>query len=443
MNRRAFASLLLAGLAPAACSWLSVGDWFSDKKERLPGERISVLGLDRGLEPDPKLAEVAMTLPPPAVNPDWPEPGGNPAHAMGHPALPVKLARGWETGIGDGSGRYTRVMSQPVVARGRVFAMDGGVQVSALETTSGKSIWRVDLKPEKQRGNAFGGGPSFANDRLFVSTGYAEVVALDPANGKVIWRHSVAAPIHSAPTVADGRVFVVTVDNELNALSAEDGKRLWTHNGIPETAGLLGGASPAVEGEIVVAPYNSGELFALRVENGRAVWSDNLAQTRSVDAVSSLADIRGRPVIDHGRVFAVSHSGRMAAIDLRSGERAWEQEIASSHEPWVVGDYVFVLANDNELVCMARSDGKIRWVHPLPRYEDEKARSDPIQWAGPVLGGERLVVLSSTGEALSVAAATGKTLARDRMSGAGYLGPVVADNALYLLTDDANLSAYR
>jgi len=26
---------------------------------------------------------------------------------------------------------------------------------------------------------------------------------------------------------------------------------------------------------------------------------------------------------------------------------------------------------------------------------------------------------------------------------AGYLGPVIADNALYLLGDDANLSAYR
>ena len=55
--------------------------------------------------------------------------------------------------------------------------------------------------------------------------------------------------------------------------------RLWSHNGIPETAGLLGGASPAVEGEIVIVAYTSGELFALRVENGRAVWSDNLAST--------------------------------------------------------------------------------------------------------------------------------------------------------------------
>ena len=105
-------------------------------------------------------------------------------------------------------------------------------------------------------------------------------------------------------------------------------------------------------------------------------------------------------MIDRGRVFAVSHSGRMAAIDLRTGDRVWEQQIASSHGPWVVGDYVFVLANDNEAVCLTRKEGKVRWVRQLPRFEDEKKKSDPIFWAGPVLGGNRLIVLSSTGEAL-------------------------------------------
>jgi outer membrane protein assembly factor BamB len=436
LNRREFSALLLS-LAPAACGW------FGDKKQPLPGERISVLGLDSRLEPDPQLAAVPVKLPPAAANPDWPQPGGNAAHAMGHPALPDRIARAWESSIGEGASRRTRVLSQPVVAQGRVFALDGGVQVSALDAASGSRIWQVDLRPEGMRGSAFGGGPSYWKDRLFVSTGYAQVVALDPADGKVIWRQNVAAPVHSAPTVVDGRVFAVTVENELNALSAEDGHRLWTHSGIPETAGLLGSASPAVEGEIVVAAYNSGELFALRVENGRAVWSDSLSATRSVNAVAGLADIRGRPVIDRGKVFAVSHSGRMAAIDLRTGERVWEQEIGSSHSPWVVGDYLFLLANDNALVCLTRNEGKVRWARQLLRYEDEKAKSDPILWAGPVLAGNRLIVLSSHGEALSLSAYTGEMVARQSISSGSFLGPVVAGGALYLLTDDANLSAYR
>src|SRR3954470_1015171 len=99
MNRRDFASLLLLSLGAAGC------DLFQDKKQPLSGERIPVLGLGSRFEPDPDLASAAVTLPPPAVNPDWPEPGGNPAHAMGHPALPEKLARAWSTSTGDRAGR--------------------------------------------------------------------------------------------------------------------------------------------------------------------------------------------------------------------------------------------------------------------------------------------------------------------------------------------------
>jgi outer membrane protein assembly factor BamB len=437
MNRRQFVSVLAASLTTGACGL------FDDKKTRLPGDRISVLGLDRTVAADPNVASLAITLPSPAVNADWPQPGGNPAHAMGNPALASQVKKIWDRSIGDGSSRYTRVMSQPVIAGGKVFAMDGGVQVSALDTASGKAFWQVDLKPENLRGSAFGGGPCFWNDRLYVSTGYAEVIALDPADGKIIWRKNVSSPVHSAPTVADKRIFVVTVDNELVALSTEDGNRLWSHNGIPETAGLLGSASPAVEGENVVVAYNSGELFALRVENGRPIWNENLASARTMDAVSSLADIHGRPVIDRGRVFAVSHSGRMMAIELRSGAHVWEQDMGSSHEPWCVGDFVFVLANDNDIVCLTRNEGKIRWAQPLPHYENEKKKEDPIRWAGPVLGGDQLIALSSNGIAMWLSPQTGETVSQTELSDKGYLGPVIADNTLYLLTDDAKLSAYR
>ncbi|HMD65478.1 MAG TPA: PQQ-binding-like beta-propeller repeat protein [Stellaceae bacterium] len=437
MIRTVVVTLLLFSLGLAGCGW------FDSKKQPLSGERISVLSLDRQLEPDPDLAKIAMTLPAPVVNPDWPEVGGYPNHAMQHLSLPDRLTRVWKTSTGEGASRYTRVLSQPIVAKGRVYAMDGGVQVSAYDVATGDRLWQVDLKPDDERGNSFGGGLAFWNDHLYASTGYAQVLALDPADGKVIWRSGVGAPVRSAPTVSDGRVFVVTVENELVALATDDGRRLWVHNAIPETASLLGSASPAVQGEVVVAAYSSGEIYALTVETGRPLWSDNLAAARSVDAVSTLADIRGWPVIDRGRVFAASHSGRMVAIDLRSGERAWEQDLGSTQSLWVAGDYVYILANDNNLICLTRNDGKVRWIRQLPSYQDEKKKKDPIVWAGPVLGSDRLIVVSSDGEAVSVSPYTGEPLGREEMSAGGYFAPVIADNSLYALTDDAELSAYR
>jgi outer membrane protein assembly factor BamB len=435
------AVVLVAALALGACNPFE--NMFGDKKIPLPGERISVLSLDRRLEPDPNLAKIPISLPQPVVNPDWPQAGGDPNHMMSRLALPEHLARAWSVSVGEGTSDNTWVMAQPVIAGGRVFAMDGGVAVSAYEATSGKRLWRVDLTPKDQRGHAFGGGLAFDKGQLYAATGYGEVIALDPASGKILWREEVGTPMHSAPTVSAGRILVVTVDNELLALNAKDGHRLWTHSGIPQTADLLGGASPAVTSEIVVVPYSSGELDALTVENGRAVWSENLADTRSINPVASLADIRGRPVIDRDRVFAVSHSGRMMAIDLRSGSRVWEQEIGSAHSPWVAGDYVYALSNDNELVCLTRNEGRVRWVRQLPNYENEKKRKGPIEWAGPVLGGDRLILLSSNGRVLSVSPYTGQPIGQQPIPAGGYLEPAIAGNTLYILTDDATLSAYR
>ena len=436
MKRLALAILVLGALA--ACGLLG-----GVKKVPLAGERISVLSLDSELTPDPELAKIEITLPRPQLDKNWPEAGGYPNHAMYHLALPEKLGEAWRRSIGAGASRDTRILSAPVVEQGRIYAIDGDDRVGAFDARTGKQLWQTELRPKEQKGHSFGGGVAFWQGRLYAATGYAQALALDPATGKVIWRHDLSAPVYAAPTVADGRVFAVTVENELDVLATDDGRRLWSHNGLPKTAGLLGGASPAVAGEVVVVAYSSGELFALAVQNGRPLWSDNLAGTRGIDAVSSLSDIRGRPVIDRDRVFATSHSGRTQAIDLRTGERVWTQQIGSVHEPWVAGDYVYLLSNDNELLCLTRNDGKVRWALQLPSWENEKKKADPIIWSGPVLGGNRLIVLSSNGQALSVSPYTGKPLGRIEIASGSYLEPVIADDTLYILSDDGTLAAYR
>jgi outer membrane protein assembly factor BamB len=439
LARLGVAVALLGGLA--ACDWAE--GMFDSKKDPLPGRRISVLSMDRPVAADPKVGTVPVQLPAPYVNPAWPDAGGYPSHAMYHLALEDKIKQAWSTEIGDGAGRYGRIVAQPVVADGRVYAMDALDVVSAYDASSGKQLWRMDPQPKDARDQTYGGGIAVANDRVFVTTGYGRVLALDAASGKQIWSQAFGAPLHGAPTVAEGRVFAITVENQLQVLAADDGRTLWTHSGIPEPASLLGAASPAVEGDIVIVPYTSGELFALRVENGRVLWSDNLATAQPLGALNSIADVRGQPVIDRDRVFAVSQSGLMVAIDLRTGDRVWEQEVGSTHAPWVAGDFVYVLNNDNEVICLTRADGKVRWVRELPRWNDEKKKRDPIRWTGPVLAGDRLIVISSVGEALSVSPYTGEPLGRMEFPDSVFVTPALADKTLYVVTDEADLIALR
>jgi len=445
MSRLFPAAVAVIALGLASCNIADAVDELlpSASKPPLPGKRVSVLNLEQQIRPDPSIQEVDVRLPQPVVNRDWPEAGGYPTHAMYHLALGEEVRKAWSRSFGEGSSRSGQVLAAPVIENGRIFAMDAESVVTAFDAANGRRLWKFDTQPKKANTTTFGGGVAALGNRVYVATGYAEVLALDPKTGKQLWRRTVPGPLHSAPTVADGRVFAVTVENQLEVLAADDGRILWTHNGLPETAGLLGGSSPAVEGDIVVVAYSSGEIFALRVENGRPLWTDNLASARSLDALTQLADIRGRPVIDHGLVFAISHSGRMVAIDLRTGDRVWEQDIGGSYTPWVAGDYVYVLTNDESLVCLTRHEGKIKWVLDLPRYENEEKKKDPLDWSGPLLAGDRLIVLASTGDAISISPYTGKPLGRIEFSDGSYVAPVLANKTLYIVTQGADLIAYR
>ncbi len=423
----------------------TVSDIFGDSdEEQLSGERLSVISLERQLEPDTDSDVLTVRLPPPYVNEDWPQAGGYPHHAMHHLAADDVLSVAWRVRIGRGTGAEEPVLSAPVVAGGRIYTMDSRSLISAFNASTGARLWTADTLPEDDDEGAFGGGLAVAGGWLFATTGLGHVLALDAESGALQWRQPLGVPVRAAPSVSGGRVFAVSHDNRLWALDGGNGAVLWSHAAIEESAGFLGGASPAVDGGIVVAPFSSGELSAHRVENGRAVWTDILGvQGARIGAIATFNDQDGHPVSDRGTVFAIGHGGRMVAIDSRSGRRVWERDIAGLDMPWVAGDFVFVITADGELVCMSRERGAILWVRSLPRFEDPEEREDPIFWTGPTLVGDRLIAAGSDGSVLSVSPYDGRYLGAYNAGGAVRLMPVVADRTLYILTDDADLIALR
>jgi outer membrane protein assembly factor BamB len=422
-------------LSVAACSW------FDEDPERLEGERIDVLGPDRRLSPDPAIQERAVELPQPYVNAEWPQPGGNARHAMFHLQLGDAPELAWSADVGEASGDRQQIMSQPVVAAGRVYAMDAAATVSAYSTDDGERVWRRELIEDTD--GVFGGGVAFAGGRLFVTTGAGRLFALNAETGETVWTYDASAPMRAGPTVRDGRVYAVTIVNETVALAARDGGELWTHQGIEEQAGLLGSASPAVTGASVLVAYSSGELYALLPQNGRSLWSDSLAGIARTDSVANLTDVRAKPVADGNRIYAISNANRMAAIDTRRGARVWDKRLSGIEMPWIAGDWVFVVTAQSELLALERETGRIRWVSQLARWEDPEDKDGPIVWQGPVLAGDRLVLLGSNGQAVSVSPYDGEVLGAIDLPGTPAVPPVVAQETLYILTDGATLAAYR
>jgi outer membrane protein assembly factor BamB len=414
------------------------------RQEPLRGVRSPVLSAGRTLGVDASARAQPFTLPAPTSNTDWTFAGGTANNAPGHLALGRPLGEVWRTSIGPGTAYRRRLTAPPLVDGDTVYAMDAIGEVTALDIARGNRRWRRDTRPEDARGGALGGAMAMADGTLYVATGLAEVLALDPATGAIKWRAPMPASGRGGIAVAGGRIMVPTVENHLVAFSTEDGRRLWTFRGTPVQAMMLGQPSPAVEGDIAVAGLASGEVVAVRVSDGRVVWNESLGIMRGgAPSLSDISAITAMPVIDRGRVHAVGMANTTISIDLRSGRRVWEREVGGSVTPAAAGDWVFMVSRENEVLCLGREDGRIRWITGLPAFGDVERRRDPIIWGPPVLGGGRLVLTSSTAQILEIDPDSGEILTRARLPSGCTLHPAIANEGAYLLTDSGSVVALR
>ena len=429
------------------------------------GQRVSVLEFEQQLAPSAALSGRDFFLPGPQAATAWPLPGGNAENAVEHVIAAPQFTVAWRRRIGAGSGRTTQVMSPVVADNNRVFVMDGEATVTAVDAGTGAVAWKANLRPSgTERGGlpfglggsgsvsgGFGGGVAVSGNRVFAASGYRTMTALDAGTGAVIWTQSVDSPIHGAPTVSGGRVYVVDVDNQLIAFDVATGQQTWTYRGITEPARILRASSPAVTGDTVIAPFSSGEVVALRATNGQALWQHVLSRTSRTSALSEIRDVAGRPVISRGFVYAVSHSGVLSSIDIRSGQPRWELPVAGVNAPLPVGDVVYVVSKSGELTVVNRETGQVYWTRDLNegRVRQEGGflgffdRTVRPEWSGPILASNRLVLVNSDGEAVAFDPKTGVAQTTLRLGAPAYIAPAAYNGALYVLTNEGELVSIR
>ena len=435
-----FVLCALAAAAASGCSILKK----STPKTPVVGERVAVLETEKDVVVDPATAALPMVLPEPVANTQWGQPGGNPAKSMSHVALGQSLGQAFSVGIGSGTTVRARLAGSPVVADGRVYTVDTQSTVRAFDATTGATVWSTRFGTDpKNNASLFGGGVAVEGGRVFATNGLGFVAALDARNGGIVWQVRPGGPLRGAPTITGDTLYVMSQDNQIYSLKTGDGATNWSNAAALEIAGVFGAGAPAFGQGTVVAGFSSGELNAYRYENGRLVWQDQLQRTSIRTSVASISDVDASPVIDSGQVIAVGQGGRMVALELTSGQRIWELNIAGISTPWVAGDWVFVVTDEGKLLCVARATGKVRWISQLPAYRNEKRKAGPISYKGPILAGGRLIVVSSEGALINADPQTGAVQSQTALRSSISVAPVVANSTLYILGDDGRLIAFR
>jgi outer membrane protein assembly factor BamB len=430
--RRPLRSILAVALA------LTVLAACNNREPPLPGERFEIRP---EASPIAGVEARALALPPAQVNADWSHRNGAANGRLVHPALAAQPQLVWSVGIGAGNAARRRLLTAPIVAGGLIFTMDAEGQVSAV-TPQGAIVWQRSIVPEGQLAdNGPGGGLAQAGGVLFVTTGFGEVLALDPATGTIRWRETLEGPVRAAPAVLDGRVFAVVRNDTAVALDAATGALLWRAQG-SGGVGVLGGATPAADGTLVVVPFASGEVLGVLARNGLQVWGTAVTGGRRELVRNRINDITGDPVIDGGVVYASNQSGRTVSIDRDTGERNWTMPEGAFGPAWPVGGALFLLSDRGALVRADAATGTVLWTVQLPEYFKEN-RAEAIAHYGPLLAGGRLWVASSDGLLRAFAPTNGAPLGTVEIPGGAAAPPAVARGVMYVVSRDGRLLAFQ
>ncbi|MDJ0930853.1 PQQ-binding-like beta-propeller repeat protein [Breoghania sp.] len=443
---RAISAAVLTAVLLDGCSSVSSLNPFTEKEEILPGDRQPLF---KGADALANAGKVNGTASIPAAHSigDWSQASGNAQNNPGHVALSGNGTRAWKASLGSGSSyklstfgsSAPRVSARPISYQGRIYVYEQNGTVTALSNNGGRQ-WKVELRPDGESDTALGGGVAADGGRVFAATGYGSVIALNPGNGAKLWTAPLEAPARGAPTAADGKIFVVTQTNEIVALKQEDGSQLWSYAGIPETASLLSSANPAISGNTVVVPFSSGEVTALDAKDGTPKWSDAVSRSYRTQAISGLADVSASPVIAGGTVVSTGVAGRTIDVNLKTGERLWEQNVGGVHTPVVAGNTVFLIDLNDRLVALDLKTGQPIWVTQLPVVRTKKKQSN---WAGPILAGNSLWMFSSDSHLARVNPTNGAIVTNREVSEPTYMSPIVADGRLVVISGKGDIVAYN
>jgi len=415
----------------------------------LPGKREDLRAPFGEVSDDRVQAEntaQAISLPAMSSNASWTQRIGTPATRTAHPALASQLTGvQWSASIGEGDSRRHRITADPVVAQGRIFAMDSKAKVSAV-SQNGEVLWSTDLTPPRDRQNdAGGGGLAYGDGLVFVSSGFGKLFALDPSSGAQVWEQDLDAPATGAPSVRGGLVYVVSGDNVAWALDSTSGKVAWQLDGSTDNGNVSGAPAPAVGDDLVVLSFGAGELQAAFRKGGLRRWDAIVAGQRRGIAVNTVSDITGDPVISGSTVYAGSHQGRIVALNVDSGARLWTAKDGALGPVWPAGGSIFAVTDRNELIRLDAQTGTRIWGTKLPLFvrEDRRRRVEIVAHHGPVVAGGRVIVASNDGLVRSFDPVTGAQISAVEIPGGASTNPVVAGGTLYLVSRKGQLHAIR
>lgn len=340
----------------------------------------------------------------------------------------VEVDRLWSTGVGDGQGEGLYRI-RPVIDGDTIYAASADGELLALDRNSGRKRWDKELE------TSLSGGVGVYENSLFLGGSDGSVIRVDAGSGDVIWTAPVSGEVLAAPQ-GDGRVVVAqTYDGKLTGLDFADGSKLWTYDSNVPVLTLRGTSTPILRDGVVFAAFANGRVLAFQATTGAVGWEVRVAISQGRSEIERIVDIDGSMELTDNELYAASYQGRVAAIDVGSGRKLWQQNVSSFSGVSTGFGNVYVTDEDGTLTAYLRGGQGVRWTQGALGYRG-LSRPTPVSSYVAVADFEGIVHLISQVD--------GSFAGRFKADGDGVRADMLSvGNILYVYGNSGSLAAYE
>jgi outer membrane protein assembly factor BamB len=248
----------------------------------------------------------------------------------------------------------------PVVAGGIVYTFGAEGQLHAVDLATGTRVWSEDTMrrfevPKGYFGAA--GSPLVEDGRVIANIGGAKagLVAFEAKTGKLLWTATQDAASYSSGTGAtiDGRRAALFLTREgLVGVDPATGRVQFQQRWRSRSAASVNAATPIVSGNriFVSAEYGPGAgVLEVKGSTLTPLWtSDDVLSTHYATAILYQGTLYGF----HGRQEL---GPALRAVDFASGKVLWSEEQFRGGTVLLAGDTLVILRESGELVIAPAS----------------------------------------------------------------------------------------
>lgn len=276
----------------------------------------------------------------------------------------------------------------PTVHDGRVFAIGGTGLLNCLSADDGKSFWSKDVLAGKENLTWGVSASPLVFEETVVVVGAAHggptLLAFKTADGSPRWEAGTDRASYASPMLVTilGRPLVLS-DNG-TTLTGHDTKtgeivfsHAWGSTKFPKAA------QPVVIGEDLVfvsAGYGMGCML-LRFESAGDGKLKAIEQWKSLKLKTQFNSVAER----NGFLYGLD-DGRLACVEIASGQRRWKDGRFGSGQSLLVDDLIIVQGEEGDVVLASANPDEYRELGRIQNALSSKT------WNHPVLAGRYLLV---------------------------------------------------